>query len=242
MYAFFDLETTGLNFVLDEICEIAIIIYDKDFKIKKEFHTLLNTHRGIPQEASDIHGITNDMVEDKPYFGDIALTVKKLLDGNVLCGQNIRNFDIPMLAEQFFNMDIVFDVQKIKTLDTLSIEQITNPRDLSALYLKYIGKELKDAHSAKADCKASMQVLVAQIEKYELDLNLEDEGNVLNVQGKYVDPGRKLIWVDGAVCWAIGKNQGKTVASDLSYANWALEFNFPMSTKYYIKQEIEKVK
>ena len=242
MYAVIDLETTGLNYVLDEICEIAILIYDKDFKLKKEYHSLLNTYRGIPEDVSLIHGITNDMVKDKPYFNEVAVTVKKLLTGKILCGQNIRNFDLPMLAEQFFNLDIVFDVSEFKTLDTFSIEQKMNPRDLSTLYKKYTGEDLQDAHTAKADCVAAMAILQKQVEVYDLDLNLDDINNMLNVQEKYVDPSRKLVWIDGAVCWTMGKNKDKAVTADISYANWALESNFPNSTKFYVKKELDKIK
>lgn len=242
MYAFLDLETTGLNYVLDEICEIAILIYDKDFKLKKEYHSYLNTYRGIPEDVSLIHGITNEMVADKPYFSDVAKEIKKLLEGKILCGQNIRNFDLPMLAEQFFNLDIEFDTSEIKTLDTFSIEQLMNPRDLSSLYKKYTGLDLVDAHTAKADCIAAKDVLMKQVETYGLNLDLEDSENSLNVKEKYVDPSRKLIWIDGAVCWAMGKNKDKTVLSDIPYANWALESSFPNSTKFYIKKELDKIK
>ena len=242
MYATIDLETTGLNSILDEICEIAIVIYDKDFKLKKEFRQLLKTYNPIPEDVTLIHGISNEMVESMPYFDEIMNTVLDLLEGQILCGQNIRKFDIPFLAEQFFKMDVVFDTTKIKTLDTFVIEQVLNPRDLGTLYKKYTGKELVDAHSALVDCKASMEVLMGQIKTYDLDVTSDSFNDMLGVKEIYVDPSRKLMYIDGAVCWTMGKYKDKPVGEDLGYANWALSADFPKSTKYYIQKEIDKTK
>lgn len=241
MYASFDLETTGTNFILDEICELAIVVYNKDFKIEKEFRSLLKTHKPIPEDVILIHGITNEMVEDKPYFEDIATNVLELLKGQVLCGQNIKNFDIPFIAEKFFQLDVVFNPNDYRILDSLQIETIVRPRTLGFMYKTYLGVELEDAHSALADSKAAMEVILAQIKTHNIDLESEDFNKALGIHDKYVDPTRKLIYIDGAVCWAIGKHKGKTVASEKSYAEWAMTSDFPKSTKFFIKQELDKI-
>jgi DNA polymerase III subunit epsilon len=242
MYASFDLETTGTNFVLHEICEIAIVNYDKDFKKIKEFRTLLKTHNPITDDVIAIHGITNEMVADKPYFSEVAPTVLALLEGQILCGQNIRDFDIPFLGEKLFQCNIPFDANNYKTLDTLKIETIVSPRNLGFLYKKYTGKDLDGAHSALVDVEACMEVLKAQIETHNLDINSEDFNEMFGIKDKFVDPTKKLVYIDGVVCWNIGKHKGKSVTEDKGYANWCLGADFPESTKFYIKRELDKVK
>ena len=241
MYAFFDLETTGLNSLLDEICEVAVLIYDKNFKLKKEFRTLLKTHNPIPEDVTLIHGITNEMVKDKPYFQDVAREVFELLENMILCGQNIRTFDIPFLAEQLFNCDIIFDTTKFRYLDTLLIEQKLKKRDLSTLYQLYTGKELEDAHSASADCKAAKEVLMGQIKQFDLDVTKDDFNLTLGITDKRVDPSGKLLYIDGVACWSFGKNKNKPVSQDVDYAKWVITSDFPKSTKFYVQKEIDKI-
>lgn len=237
-----DLETTGLNSILDEICELAIVVYDKDLILKKEFRSLLRTHNPIPEDVTLIHGITNEMVADKPFFEEVAPSVLKLLQGKVICGHNVRTFDIPFLAEQFFKCDIIWDTSDLKTLDTLSIERILKPRDLGTLYKLYTGKEIEDAHSAVADCKASKEVLAGQIKEFGLDINSKDFNEMLGVNKDSIDPSGKLIYIDGTVCWSFGKNKNKPILEDLGYINWSLASDFPKSTKYYIQKELDKSK
>lgn len=242
MYASFDLETTGTNAVLHEICEIAIVNYDKDFNKIKEFRTLLKTHVPITEDVIAIHGITNEMVADKPYFSEVALSVLNLLEGQILCGQNIRDFDLPFLSEKFSQCNIPFDINDYKTLDTLKIETIVNPRNLGFLYKKYTGKELDGAHSALVDCEAAMEVLKCQIKEHGLDITSEDFNEVFGVKEKYVDPMKKLVYINGIVCWNVGKHKGKSVTEDKGYANWCLGADFPESTKKCIREELDKVK
>ncbi len=66
--AFLDVETTGLNpLVGDKICEVGILKI-KDNKVTDTYETLINPGIDIPPSSTAIHGITNDMVEQSPYF------------------------------------------------------------------------------------------------------------------------------------------------------------------------------
>lgn len=73
---FLDTETTGLGDDA-EICDIAVI----DFDGVVLFDTLVKPVKPIPEVVSEIHGITNAMVNDAPGFGDIADRLAWLLNG-----------------------------------------------------------------------------------------------------------------------------------------------------------------
>ncbi|HRF23977.1 MAG TPA: 3'-5' exonuclease, partial [Chitinophagaceae bacterium] len=94
--AFIDLETTGINLGIDRIVEIAIvkIMADGTKSVKRK---LVNPEMPIPKAASDVHGITDDMVKDAPTFKQVAPELKQMLDGCDLAGFNSNRFDIPLL-------------------------------------------------------------------------------------------------------------------------------------------------
>ncbi len=68
---FFDLETTGLNIASDRIVEISLL---KVYPDGREESVTKRVKPGIPisDEASAIHGISNEDVKDEPVFSQIA--------------------------------------------------------------------------------------------------------------------------------------------------------------------------
>ena len=66
-YVVFDLETTGISRVYDEVVEISAVKV-RSGKVVDEFSTLVNPGRHIPAGASQVNGITDQMVADAPRF------------------------------------------------------------------------------------------------------------------------------------------------------------------------------
>ena len=91
-YVVFDLETTGISCSKDDIVEISAISV-KDSKIVDEFSTLVNPLRPIPYYASNVNGITDDMVADSPVFEDVLPQFLDFIGNSVLVGHNIHSFD-----------------------------------------------------------------------------------------------------------------------------------------------------
>jgi DNA polymerase-3 subunit epsilon len=69
----FDTETTGID-PRDghKIVEIGCVELMDGVQTGRTFHHYLNPERDIPPETTEIHGITNEQVRDKPLFGQIA--------------------------------------------------------------------------------------------------------------------------------------------------------------------------
>jgi len=64
---YFDIESTGVETETARIVELACIKYNPD-GTQEEKTILVNPGIPIPKEASDVHGITDEMVKDKPVF------------------------------------------------------------------------------------------------------------------------------------------------------------------------------
>src|SRR5688500_4267950 len=97
---FFDLETTGTSTTKDRIVELCAIRVNTD-GTQDEVHHLINPTIPIAPAATEVHGITDEMVADKPTFGELAEELAAFFNGCDLGGYNIRRFDVPMLMEEF---------------------------------------------------------------------------------------------------------------------------------------------
>jgi DNA polymerase III subunit epsilon len=232
--AFIDLETTGINPGIDRIVEIAIvkILTDGTKSVKRK---LINPGMPIPKGASDVHGITDDMVKDAPPFKQVAHELKQMLDGCDLSGYNSNRFDIPLLMEEFLRAEVDFDMKSRKLLDVQNIFHKMEPRTLSAAYKFYCSKNLEGAHGAEVDASATYEILEAQIERYpELGNNID---SILKVIGEdqIVDFARRFIMENGIEVFNFGKFKGRPVAdvlrSEPQYYDWMMKGDFPQHTK-----------
>ncbi len=233
--AFIDLETTGVNLSNDRIVELAIVkIMPDGTRITKR--RLINPQMPIPQVTSDIHGIIDEMVKDAPTFKQMSNEIKQFLENCDLGGYNSNRFDIPMLMEEFLRAGVDVDLSDRRMIDVQHIFYTMQPRTLAAAYLFYCEKELVDAHSAEVDINATIEVLEAQLKKYEKLGTTVD--SVLDVIGedKIVDYARRFSFdANGNEVFNFGKYKGMPVADVLKkepqYYDWMMKGEFPMHTK-----------
>lgn len=234
---FFDLESTGLNIVLDRIVQIgAIKVFPDGTKEVKEI--LINPGMAIPRESVEIHGITDETVKDKPVFKQLAKAMHDWFKDCDLGGHNICGFDIPLLAEEFARCGITFPDDSVNFADTLKIERIVNAHNLEECYKRYTGDEMGDAaHDALADTKASLEVFYAQKEEHNLPDDLHELEVIANHDLERVDFAGKLKRNDkGQICYAFGNSNGNPVMEDQGFGNWILGKDFPTDTKNWIRR------
>ncbi len=245
--AFFDLETTGVNISSDRIVEISIVkLMPSGERITKTQR--INPQMPIPLESSLIHGIYDADVKDAPTFKDVAKSYAAFLEGCDLAGFNILQFDVPLLVEEFLRVDVDFDPGKKKLVDAQKIFHLMEKRTLGAAYKFYCGKDLVDAHSAEADTMATLEVLLAQVEKYEGQEVTSTRGEVLGkvendvaalhniTASNMVDLAGRIVKSDtGVELFNFGKHKGRPVEDILSqepsYYDWMMRGDFPMDTK-----------
>jgi DNA polymerase-3 subunit epsilon len=251
--AFFDLEATGINVAADRIVEISIIKLHPDGS--EDVKTWrVNPGMPIPLEASLIHGIYDEDVKDEPKFKELAQAIEEVLQDSDLAGYNSNKFDIPMLAEEFLRAGVAFNLDNRHFVDVQNIFHQMEQRTLKAAYQFYCNKQIINAHSAEADTRATMEVLLSQIEKYE-NVEWEDKkGNkttpiVNDIEAlhqftnlnKPVDfAGRMIYNEEGEELINFGKHKGKRVedvfAVEPSYYSWMMQGDFPLYTKRKLEE------
>lgn len=241
--AFIDLETTGVNLATDRIVEIAIVKVSTD-NTRVVKRKLINPQMPIPKGASDVHGITDDMVKDAPAFKQVANEIRQFLDNCDLAGYNSNRFDIPLLVEEFLRAGLDFDVTDRHLLDVQKVYHMMEPRTLSAAYKFYCDKSLENAHSAQADAQATCEILESQLEKYpQLGTSVE---SVMKFTGSepIVDFARRFVMENGVEIFNFGKHKGKKVVDVLKlepqYYDWMMKGDFAMHTKQKLTEILNR--
>ena len=229
-----DLETTGVSVTQDRIVEISIIKIHPDGK--REVKTRrINPGMTIPIEASKIHGIYDADVANEPSFKELANSIKQFLENCDLCGFNSNKFDFPILTEEFFRVGLDVNFRDRHLVDVQQIFFKKEPRNLSAAYKFYCGKELVDAHSAEADALATMDILFAQISHYDDLSDSVEELAVLSKGEDFLDYSRRIKLVNGIPLFNFGKFKDKAVTEVLKkepqYYDWMMKGDFALDTK-----------
>jgi DNA polymerase-3 subunit epsilon len=244
---FFDLESTGTNITHDRIIEIAVIKVMPNGEVLRKTN-LLNPGIPIPPESVIFHGIRDEDVKDKPAFKDVAKDYARFLEGADLSGFSILKMDVPLLVEEFLRAGVDFDYQRKRIIDSQKIFHLMEKRTLAAAYRFYSNKELQESHTAEADAEASMEVLLAQVEKYDgldvTDASGKKVGEIKNdmdtlsklISADMVDLAGRMIKNDkGEEVFNFGKHKGKKVMAVLkeepAYYDWMMNGDFPQDTK-----------
>ncbi len=239
--AFLDLETTGVNVSKDKIVEIAIIKINPDSS-KEEYNKRINPEIPIPIETSEIHGIYDFDVINSPNFKAVSIEIEDFIKGCDLGGFNSNKFDIPLLVEEFYRCNIDIKIEERKLIDVQNIFHKMEQRTLVAAYQFYCNKDLTNAHSALADTAATLDVFMAQLEKYESLENNIDFLHDFSIQGlKTLDFAKRIaIDKDNNYLINFGKHKGKKVSdvfkSEPSYYSWIQSGDFTTNTKLCFKK------
>ncbi len=245
--AFFDLETTGISVQRDRIVELCIAKAKPDGSVEIKTKRI-NPGISIPLEASLIHSIYDDDVKDCPNFKQIAKSLAQFLEGCDLAGFNSNRFDIPMLVEEFLRADVDFETSNRRMIDAQRIFHMMEPRNLTAAYKFYCGKNLEGAHGAEADTLATLEVLDAQVQHYDGVIIKNDKGEdwspVKNdmdalhqiTSANLVDFAQRMAFnKEGVEVFNFGKHTGKPVTRVLkeepTYYDWIMKGEFPLDTK-----------
>lgn len=92
-----DTETTGFSPRDDRIVEIAAIdVIPRTGDVSRELHHFVNPQRGIPPDATRVHGITDGDLLNAPLFGHIAENLTRFISDSILVIHN-SSFDVSML-------------------------------------------------------------------------------------------------------------------------------------------------
>ena len=92
-----DVETSGFRPGQARVVSVAALALDSMGNVEQSVVSLVNP--GVDPGPTHVHGITAEMLEDQPTFGDIAKDVAELMHGRTLVAHN-AGFDYAFLAAE----------------------------------------------------------------------------------------------------------------------------------------------
>jgi len=228
----FDLETTGLDIVKARIIQLSYIKVHPDGR-EERGDMLLNPEEPIPPFVTELTGISNEDVKDKPTFKQVAAQLANLFGGSDFGGFNSNGYDIPLLAEEFLRAGIDFDFSKCRMIDAMNIFRKMERRNLAAAYKFYCGRKMEEdfeAHRADQDTEATYRVLMGELDKYAPGANPDEPEKVLENNMDCLHEFSKMnnnVDFAGRIVWTEVKDaSGKTVTDKDGKPVMVETFNF----------------
>jgi DNA polymerase III subunit epsilon len=117
----FDTETTGLNPQAgDKIVEIGAVELVNHIPSGKTFQVYINPEKEMTEEVIRVHGITNEYLQDKPVFSEIADDFLNFIgDDGILVAHN-ASFDMNFINTELMNIGKQA-ISSDRVIDTLAI-------------------------------------------------------------------------------------------------------------------------
>ena len=177
-----DTETTGLDADGgDRVIEVGCIeLIDRVFT-GKVFHEYINPERDVPYYATKIHGITIDMLKDKPKFLDIADKFLEFIDNSVLVIHN-AGFDLKFIKMELDKAQKNYNPE-FQVIDTLILARKKFPgvsSTLDALCKRFnISLQDRKFHGALLDATLLGKVYVQLMGGLQRSLDFSDTNSIL---------------------------------------------------------------
>lgn len=182
-----DTETTGID-PKDghRIIEIGCVEMIERRLTGNTFHEYIQPDREIEKEAMEVHGITNEYLEDKPRFADIAERMVEFLSGAELIIHNAA-FDIGHLNAELARLPN--DSRKVEDFSQVTCSLIMARKmfpgqrvSLDALSKRFDIRTAREKHGALLDSEILADVFLAMTggqKKLSLDAETEEGGNAV---------------------------------------------------------------
>ena len=161
-----DTETTGLNAADGHrVIEVGCVLLANRKHTDLRFHSYLNPGRAIDSEAQEVHGITEQFLEDKPVFSEVVEHFLEFVSGSELVIHNAP-FDLGFLNQELELAGSPVRLQDIcEVTDSLELARQMHPgqrNSLDALCRRYgVDNSGRDLHGALLDAEILADVYLA---------------------------------------------------------------------------------
>ena len=179
-FILFDTETTGLrkDAQIVEIAALKCEFYSGRFHGTQAFHMYIRPDRPVPQEASDIHGLTDEFLSDKMDERRAFPYIRQFFGGSPSLGAYNSAFDVRMLSGLYGRcgeaLQVPLEVDFLKIARDIFCGQKLRDHKLATVANTYGVDEGIEFHSAYDDVRVLLRVVNAMIR--DISENAADPG------------------------------------------------------------------
>tara|TARA_R110000824_G_scaffold68893_1_gene177640 strand:- start:228 stop:1055 length:828 start_codon:yes stop_codon:yes gene_type:complete len=253
MFVSIDIETTGLDPVEDRIIQVGVVKCNPDGTVE-EGCQLINPEISVPSGAFEVHGITNEELQDKPTWKDIGPQIAHGLKTADICAYNGK-FDLKFIAESCKRVGVSFTPgllidpcfifrMKVRHTLTAAIDYYVSQKPLVASLSNSMSSEDANPHDALWDARAALLVLQRQLQEYPdlpRTIPLLHQKLYNTPAPGFLDADRKFKLINGEphVCFGkFGNPPTPFTRVPVDYFEWMMKTDFSDSTKGIIRQYV----
>lgn len=210
----YDTETTGLSAERDRILELSAEKFrvgeDYAIELLDSIQIYINPCFPIPPKVSEIHGITDEFIADKPLEAEVFDTIYEWFNDAIVCGHNINAFDNRFVKAMFERNGKEFNPRK--SLDTLQaakdlVDSKSIPNhQLGTLAALYGADEGMTFHTAKDDVHVNGKILQIFLDEYKEKADLVKpkaaaprtaEEMLANIKARQAEMPKRIPYIKG---------------------------------------------
>lgn len=222
-----DCEMTGLDPQQDRIIEVGLVCFDSN-QIYESKESLVNPECPIPELATSITHITQEMVQDKPTIQLVLPDLIKMIGRHIIVGHGVQH-DIEMLAIAADRHGIHHTLRQNRFIDTLRLARLYGESPINSLeqLRKHFNIPQEGAHRAMSDVIVNVEVFKHLSKKFKTTEQLFD---VLS----------KPILM---ATMPLGKHKGRPMKEvPLQFLQWMANKDFDQDLLYSIRTELKRRK
>jgi len=225
--AVIDVQSTGLDTDTARIVKLTVLKLNPD-GTEHSRSVIVNPQVPIPPGASQVHGLTDLDVQEKPVFGAYAMALAAHLEGCDFAGFGIERFGLPLLLAEFDRNGVDFSMEGRAVLDAMTVFHRLEPRNLDSAYRRFVGGDRPVSGDEVLPARNILSIIQGEVAS---DPSLPLEPKALSDWAKGIDSSTaiddeaKFVWgEDGDALVNFGKHRGERLVDvardDKGYIDW----------------------
>ena len=224
--AVLDVQSTGLDTDNARIVKLAVFRVEPDGSEHVK-SVMVNPGIPIPPGSTQVHGISDLDVMDKPAFRAYARALADHLEDCDLAGFGIERFGLPLLLAEFERNGVEFAMEGRTVVDAMTVFHRLEPRNLASAYSRFVGGSRPNSGDDAQGARNIFDIIQGELmSSTDVPGKPRELANwAKGIDDSAIDSEGKFIWSEeGDALVNFGKHRGERLIEVVNnytpYLNW----------------------